>query len=449
MILTLALSLFINLGVVSAAPQLLCLSNGQIIELSECNPNIDDYVCDGTLCQICVDENDGVYCQSNSCNDIGSCTYLNEPIDPEQPPEDLPEISLIGPDEDYYGEASTDIEFNFQVESSYKFESCELMIDGISVAEKTKPIGTSIQTLSYAPEEGEHDWRMKCILRENYGGWADSSDLRILTIGGAVTDSICGNGTIEGSEECDDGNVIDGDGCSAICEIEVEEPEVQTEVILTSPANGIVYTDTQVLNFVFSFNESVVLEDLVSCNLILNDIEIPNSSEILAENTISYSVSPASYNWSVDCLLSDESIISSILRTFTINSPAPVNNGNTGGGGGGGGGSCSTTWNCTTWSGCINETQARTCSKLKAYCSAPAKPEEERDCVIQLGEEGEDDELETQENTEDIEPGRLAGITGGVIGSIKNNKVRYALGFVVVIGIAGIVSYSNQKKKNE
>ena len=31
---------------------------------------------------------------------------------------------------------------------------------------------------------------------------------------------ICGNGILEGSEICDDGNLIDGDGCSAVCTIE-------------------------------------------------------------------------------------------------------------------------------------------------------------------------------------------------------------------------------------
>jgi len=32
--------------------------------------------------------------------------------------------------------------------------------------------------------------------------------------------AICGNGIKEGSEECDDGNLNDGDGCSSVCKIE-------------------------------------------------------------------------------------------------------------------------------------------------------------------------------------------------------------------------------------
>jgi cysteine-rich repeat protein len=30
-------------------------------------------------------------------------------------------------------------------------------------------------------------------------------------------DPVCGNGTVEAGEQCDDGNTVDGDGCSAIC----------------------------------------------------------------------------------------------------------------------------------------------------------------------------------------------------------------------------------------
>ena len=37
---------------------------------------------------------------------------------------------------------------------------------------------------------------------------------------------VCGNDILEPSEECDDGNLINGDGCSSICEIEEPEPPV-------------------------------------------------------------------------------------------------------------------------------------------------------------------------------------------------------------------------------
>ncbi len=43
-------------------------------------------------------------------------------------------------------------------------------------------------------------------------------------IGGPIVLSVCGNGTVERPyEECDDGNTISGDGCSATCQNEGEE----------------------------------------------------------------------------------------------------------------------------------------------------------------------------------------------------------------------------------
>ena len=39
----------------------------------------------------------------------------------------------------------------------------------------------------------------------------------------------CGNGSTDGAEECDDGNALDGDGCSALCTIEHGEIELAQE----------------------------------------------------------------------------------------------------------------------------------------------------------------------------------------------------------------------------
>ncbi len=43
--------------------------------------------------------------------------------------------------------------------------------------------------------------------------------------------AICGNGVVEGNEECDDGNTINGDGCSASCTTEVTDTS-------SSPSGG-------------------------------------------------------------------------------------------------------------------------------------------------------------------------------------------------------------------
>ncbi|MFC1647490.1 myxococcus cysteine-rich repeat containing protein, partial [Patescibacteria group bacterium] len=49
---------------------------------------------------------------------------------------------------------------------------------------------------------------------------------------GGINSSICGNHNIENNEECDDGNIMNGDGCSSICILEAklvgfESPEEQ------------------------------------------------------------------------------------------------------------------------------------------------------------------------------------------------------------------------------
>jgi hypothetical protein len=63
--------------------QLLCLDQGETIEFSECNSDIEDRTCESTNgCQYCVIEiEDGVYCPAslNACNAAGlSCTYFGD-----------------------------------------------------------------------------------------------------------------------------------------------------------------------------------------------------------------------------------------------------------------------------------------------------------------------------------------------------------------------------------
>src|SRR5258705_9085832 len=43
----------------------------------------------------------------------------------------------------------------------------------------------------------------------------------IAACGGGSDSGVCGDGTRDPDEQCDDGNVVDGDGCSAECMIEV------------------------------------------------------------------------------------------------------------------------------------------------------------------------------------------------------------------------------------
>ncbi len=82
--------------------------------------------------------------------------------------------------------------------------------------------------------------------------------------GGAV----CGNGTIETGEQCDDGNTVAGDGCSATCQTEqVATPRVTLTVdkpTLTSDLgvdNTVVVTATSVMGYAGTITLSAAATD--------------------------------------------------------------------------------------------------------------------------------------------------------------------------------------------
>lgn len=68
-------------------------------------------------------------------------------------------------------------------------------------------------------------------------------------IGDACDSQTCGNNIIEGTEECDDNNLINNDGCSATCNLE----NVPFLVTIFSPENKIYAT--QNITFNFSINK--------------------------------------------------------------------------------------------------------------------------------------------------------------------------------------------------
>ena len=48
---------------------------------------------------------------------------------------------------------------------------------------------------------------------------------------------VCGNGAVDGDEECDDGNTVDGDGCSSTCTIEETPPDSDGDGVSDSNDN--------------------------------------------------------------------------------------------------------------------------------------------------------------------------------------------------------------------
>jgi len=340
--LSLILSLIISLAFVSAlGTEYICLNKGEKLFYSDCNPDMDDYTCTVTTCNLCVNEiRTGVYCPDNGCT--GVCTYLyDEPEPPaiDPPVEDPTNVVLISPENNYFLENPAQVTFSFKAikkTQKARFSICELVIDGKSVSSKSSPQWNMAYSLKSSLKNGIHTWGVYCTEAESDGGGVIMSEQRTITIGN-TPGTVCGNGVLESGEECDDGNTANNDGCSSVCKIEEEQ---QTEISLTSPANGYSSTDTQTLDFKFDISSSI-LSKIISCNLILNNENVKNITSVSGQNTISYSVSPNSYTWRIDCLDNHHpsQTTSSISRTFTINSPAPANTGgNPGGGGGGGGG---------------------------------------------------------------------------------------------------------------
>ncbi|MBT4277958.1 DUF4215 domain-containing protein [Candidatus Falkowbacteria bacterium] len=57
----------------------------------------------------------------------------------------------------------------------------------------------------------------------------NSVDIQKVCLYKIETETLCGDGVLEGAEECDDQNILSGDGCSSTCAIEeVEEQEGQS-----------------------------------------------------------------------------------------------------------------------------------------------------------------------------------------------------------------------------
>lgn len=98
-------------------------------------------------------------------------------------------------------------------------------------------------------------------------------------------------------------------------------------------------------------------------------------------------------------------------------------------------GGCKTTWECTEWSSCINDTQIRTCSKAKPVCYAdPAlKPVESQSCATAPA-------TPTEGAGEEGVIGRPAGILGAVIGALGPvGFTAISIFLIAIIGLAIIL----------
>eukprot|EP00562_Extubocellulus_spinifer_P001042 CAMPEP_0178489510 /NCGR_PEP_ID=MMETSP0696-20121128/10414_1 /TAXON_ID=265572 /ORGANISM="Extubocellulus spinifer, Strain CCMP396" /LENGTH=520 /DNA_ID=CAMNT_0020117315 /DNA_START=306 /DNA_END=1868 /DNA_ORIENTATION=+ len=97
-------------------------------------------------------------------------------------------------------------------------------------------INNGFKTITYTPNPGFCDGTDTfeyVIIAESRGGVAIDSATVTVTV-----TCICGDGQIDGNEQCEDGNTEDGDGCSSTCRFE-EQPCMTSE-----GEEGFVYTIT-------------------------------------------------------------------------------------------------------------------------------------------------------------------------------------------------------------
>lgn len=325
--------LILNLLVVDAiGVELVCLRDGEKIRFSKCNPNMDDFVCEKTLCQLCVEESGGIYCPKNinSCNDASqdTCTFIYDDIETEQeqPGGDLPVITLLSPANEHKEQKAGGIDFSFHATHSYTLDKCYLILNENVVAEKNAPIQSKTNIINYSVDAGSYDWKIKCTEREQYGGRIIVSSSRTLYVGDVEE-------TGEGGENNNN-------------ETGQNETAQESDIALLNPENGWSATGTQDVSFNYEISQDVNLTDVRECSLVLNDVVVATSNNLTSHaNTFLYLVSQSSYDWKVTCLAAEN--LTSETRSLIINSPtsAPVGGG---GGGGGGGGSSYRTYVATT-----------------------------------------------------------------------------------------------------
>ena len=109
---------------------------------------------------------------------------------------------------------------------------------------------------------------------------------------------------------------------------------INPNVTLVSPADSYSLTGTSAINFEYNASDNI---NISKCDLLLNgEIKASNSSEITNNtNTITYSVSPGSYNWQINCTDEAGNSGNSSLRSLVINSPPSQNTLTSSGGGSG------------------------------------------------------------------------------------------------------------------
>jgi cysteine-rich repeat protein len=118
-----------------------------------------------------------------------------------------------------------------------------------------------------------------------------------LTSGGSISfivnyETLCGNGSVDAGETCDDGNLVSGDGCDQFCKTEVAQAGTLSIYSAVNPAGGDVTAGSPMVlvsKYRFhAFNEPFKISQLTIANDVEGIINAPVNADAVLGVAIKY-----------------------------------------------------------------------------------------------------------------------------------------------------------------
>lgn len=404
------LSLFF-ISLASAEIYNLCLTKGQTLKLSLCNPSMADKLCTKTVCQYCVNEiRQGVYCSLplNQCADP-DCRYLsasNATNTTNTSSGSSGSITVLSPENGYSSENPA-LTFSFRLTNVQNYLNCAVFLNNNLAAYNSSRLDSLNNKISLNLSTGNFSWFIRCF--DKNSNYTDSAQRSI---------SILRNSSL-------------------------------IYIDLASPAeNSSAYSGVQ--NFLFSVSDQSRIKE---CSIVLNG-NSTGSINSTNPNQANLTLAAGNYNWSVSCLDSSGSSWTSSERTLYI-SDIPVVSGGGGGGGSSGGGSsgggssgggsyCGTKYNCSEWGECIDGVQTRTCTIPKGMCVPATKAKTNQPCTAAA-----ENITEPVQNTETEK--KSTNLFTGALVKLKSRPITMWSSIIVIVAIIILLiiffSFKGKKEK--
>lgn len=300
-------------------------------------------------------------------------------------------ITLISPEDGYKIEESKELTFTYRVQKSYEIASCSLFFNDKKAVTTSSRIQSRDNLLKYLVPEGEYEWHLTCVSRDGKKQYKSSS--RSLIVGNPVKNLI----------------------------LEV-----------TAPENNFTLTGTQEVHFSFNLPVELAIDPQTKCLLKINGEEKANysNSEPMenSSRTLSNTLAPGIYEWSVSCNNEHGDNASSEVQTLQVKSPPSQEEQDSGQGSSSGGGG-----------GLIFEPKKKT-SPIPKPSSTPVSSPSSAPTPNQTPQQ-------TSEEITDVNT-ETPGITGAVIGKMRSLKILPIIIFISLILGAMVFLYIRKKEQN-